>query len=326
MLRDGLENVARREHIDQMMTQIKHNADSLTSLERKVETTNEANDRRFRSIEERLDATPVSRSTSPEDRDRSRKAAFDKSRRSFRAWPIDGSDQAELRSSFKDFAVDALQVPEDAFEATAIQEIIRVRTSPHNAIYKEALITFGEIYDRDFFYGKARNLSEYRDSDGRPTAGLRLDVPPFLLPTFKILNEHGYEIRSVHGQGTKRYIKFDEINLSLLLEVRLPGQVKWLKIRPEQARTYGEEKDQIQYQTIRKDLLSGRGPLVNNNPNLMPLGSKKTSGEPQAIAGSLSTFDPLPRRPPVEPALQGQHVRISIGQSLQFSSRHNIIK
>lgn len=90
----------------------------------------------------------------------------------------------------------------------------------------EALVTF---HDRDFF-SKARNLSEYRDDSGAPTAGIRLDVPPFLLPTFKLLNDHGYEIRNANGRDTRRYIKFDEQNLSLYLEVRLPGQSKWIKI------------------------------------------------------------------------------------------------
>ena len=51
MLREGLSNVAKKEHLDQMMQQIKGNSQALISLERKMEPTNESNERRFKLIE-----------------------------------------------------------------------------------------------------------------------------------------------------------------------------------------------------------------------------------------------------------------------------------
>lgn len=170
MLKDGLANVARTEQLEQMMVQIKSNSNALVSLERKVDCTNEANEIRFRTIEDRLDAGH----TSDHDRDpllESKKAAFDKARRSMRVWPIAGDDEDQLDAAFRDFAVDALQVPDVTVRQANITNVIRVRSSPHNKIYKEILVSFGDPQERDYYFSKARNLAGFRDAEGNPTAG-----------------------------------------------------------------------------------------------------------------------------------------------------------
>ena len=191
--------------------------------------------------------------------------AATESRRSMRVWPIKGNNQDELDANFRDFAVETLQIPTIVIRSTSIADVIRVRSSPNNAVYMGVLVTFGEITDRDLFFSKARNLSEYR----APTAVIRLDIPPFLLGTFKMLNNHGYEIRKANGNDTRRYIKYNEESLSLFLEVKLPNQTKWIKIRPEQARTYCEEKDRADYQMIRKNLLQAANDPLNSNMILL---------------------------------------------------------
>ena len=97
-------------------------------------------------------------------------------------------------------------------------------------------MTFESSAERDFYNSKVTNLADYRDEDGRPEAGIRMDIPPFLMSTFKILNDHGHEIRNLHGRETKRYVKFDKERMSLILEVRLPQSTQWIRISPEQAR------------------------------------------------------------------------------------------
>ena len=72
MLREGLANVARNKQLDQMMCQIKNNSSALSSLERKVDNSNDAHKRRFQSIEERLD-----RGTNPPREHDHRRAAYD---------------------------------------------------------------------------------------------------------------------------------------------------------------------------------------------------------------------------------------------------------
>ena len=288
MLREGLANVAKKEQLDQMMKQIKSNSTALISLEKKMETTNESNERRFQLIEDRLDEGKTHRPTD------FRRAAFDKCRKSLRVWPIKGEDQDELDAAFRDFAIDALLIPDTVVRNTKFLDIIRVRSSPQNAVYLEALVTFQDYTEHDYFFSKARNLSSYRDDEGNPTAGIRMDVAPYLLPVFKLLNNHGFEIKNAHGKETRRYIKFDEENLSLFLEVRLPGQTKWTRIKPDQARSFLDEKDKIEYTTIRKGLLrssSSTSSLVN--PNLIPIGSRAgpSSGLSGAPPPSMPTID-----------------------------------
>lgn len=280
MLRDGLANVAKKEQLDQMMNQIKSNSSALRSLERKVDNTNESNERRFRQLEDRIQSGGGGSSAAALTD--SKKAAFDKARRSMRVWPIQGEDQDAMNAAFRDFAVDALMIPDTVVRNARITDLIRVRSSPVNNVYMEILVTFSDAGERDYYFSKAKNRASFRDPSGNPTAGVRIDVPPFLLPTFKLLSNHGYEIRSVHGRDTKRYVKFDDENLSLFLEVRLPNQTKWTRIKPDQARTYSEEKDRLEYQSIKRGLLRTS---ESDNPNLIPLGSR-----PSGVGGSaLST-------------------------------------
>ena len=62
-------------------------------------------------------------------------------------------------------------------KSTVIKEIIRVRSAPTGNVHMEVKVTFDNVGDRDFFNSKARNLAEYRDKDGKPEAGIRLDSP-----------------------------------------------------------------------------------------------------------------------------------------------------
>ena len=201
MLREGLANVAKREQLEQMIVQIKGNSAALVSLEWKVDSTNETNKRRFQIIEEKLDQGPI------EDRGRERtdprQAAFDKARRSMRIWPIDGEDQHQLNAAFRDFAVEALLVSDTVVRTAGITDVIRVRSSPQGNVYKEILVSFRDPQERDYYFSKAKNLACFRDKDGNPTADIRMDVTPYLLPTFKLLNEHGFDIRNVHRRETK---------------------------------------------------------------------------------------------------------------------------
>lgn len=129
--------------------------------------------------------------------------------------------------------------------------------------------------------------------------------------------DHGYDIRSANGHETRRYIKFDEENMSLFLEVRLPGSNKWIKIRPDQARGFMEEKERAEYQSIRRGLML---PTKNGttNANLVPLGGRPargavepvTSGLTASTSGTSSKWIP-PLRQPSTPRIAGYALRNS---------------
>lgn len=134
-------------------------------------------------------------------------------------------------------------------------------------------------------------LSTFIDQNRKPLAGIRIDVPPYLSGVFKLLNAFGFHLRRLHGSETKKYIKFDEANLSLYLDVRLPDSDEWLQITPSQARMLKEQRDT---NTLSRLSLSLEGSGSTNsgsesrsstsgnslrsfpirlNPNFIPLGN-----------------------------------------------------
>ena len=109
-------------------------------------------------------------------------------------------------------------------------------TSPNTQSYLEVAAVFKEVEDRDFVVSRAVSLGDLIHPDGHPKAGIRLDVPAFLLPNFKDLNSYAFNVGRTHGKKAKTHIKFDDVNTSLILELRLPGSDHWLRISPTKAR------------------------------------------------------------------------------------------
>ena len=100
----------------------------------------------------------------------------------------------------------------------------------------EVLIVFNSAETRDTVMMRANQLAGRVDASGAPTAGIRLEVPPELVPTFRLLSRFGARLRARHGEGTKRHIKFDDFNASLYAVVKLPGDQSWTRVSPETAR------------------------------------------------------------------------------------------
>ena len=90
------------------------------------------------------------------------------------------------------------------------------------------MVTFGSINDRDTFRSYGPKLKPY----DRHQAGIRLALPDFLVPTFKLLEHEGFQIVR-RRPGTRRSIKFNDLNQSLVMDVKLPGS-SWVRITPDQ--------------------------------------------------------------------------------------------
>ena len=288
----------KKEDLNQVMERVDRNTHAITAInlrmtniEGQISAASSRNEDRIQGLETRIS----SNSSNPSTTDRSlREAVYDKARRSFRVWPIKGNNPSKLENKFRDFATEALQISSESVQATRFSDIIRTRNPPSGRVYLEICVTFESVEERDYYNSKARNLADYRDDEGRPEAGIQMDVPPFLMSTFKTLNDHGHEIRNVHGKETRRYVKFDEERLSLVLEVQLPLYTKWISISPEQACSFAEERGQADYSAIRRLLLRKKmDPVIaNDNPNLIPLGSQpSTSRLELASVGSRLLSD-----------------------------------
>ena len=134
----------------------------------------------------------------------------------------------------------SLQLEDDAVKEEDIEMIRQVKNPTKSRIVDEVLIVFKTIAVRDSVARLAPNLAK-ADSIGGVRPGIRLEIPRHLMPTFKMLERHGHQLRSRHGADLKRHIKFDDSARDLILDVKLPGEEEWLKLTPEVVRQLKKE-------------------------------------------------------------------------------------
>ena len=171
--------------------------------------------------------TPAPASTPP-DPTAADVQEYMKARRSLRLWPIPGAQQNELWSSARAFITDKLTSPD--LQHDSIESVSRVQIPSGPGVQLEALVTFRDAGTRDLVIGCASKLANCMDGNGKPTAGMRIEVPQSLQQDFRVLFKYGQTLRARHGQGTRRHVKFDDVSRSLYLNVRLPGDEAWSRV------------------------------------------------------------------------------------------------
>ena len=154
-------------------------------------------------------------------------------RRSVRLWPVCGED---LWGEVGEFLHGTLKIPVRDLYQEDIESISRVTPKgPSDMVNDEVLVTFYDKSKRDTVFTHATNLSVCVNGEGKPTAGIRLEIPSELEDTFRLLTRFGTRLRARHGVGTKRHVKFDDFEGSLYCSVKLPGDQSWTKVTPAMA-------------------------------------------------------------------------------------------
>ena len=162
---------------------------------------------------------------------------YNRARRSLRLWPVPAMSETDLWGGVGDFLQDRLGLTDDLLRQEDIESINRVGDQVAAGVVRdEVLVVFVSAEKRDVVMMSANKLAGLVDPAGAPTAGIRLEVPRELLPTFRLLSRFGARLRARHGEGTKRHIKFDDFNASLYSVVKLPGDQQWTRVSPETAR------------------------------------------------------------------------------------------
>ena len=162
-------------------------------------------------------------------------ALFAKARRSLRLWPILGGNSDDLWHSAGIFLGTNLGL-KGKLDKDSIKSISRVDVPSGPGVREEALVVFVSNGVRDLVMGSAAKLGPFVDSEGKPTAGMRIEVPAHLQREFRVLFKYGQNLRSRHGVGTRRHVKFDDLDSTLYLNAKLPGDTTWSKITVEVAR------------------------------------------------------------------------------------------
>ena len=87
-----------------------------------------------------------------------------------------------------------------------------------------------EVHLRDLIFKHASNLSMWRQ-DGHPNnIGICLQIPTHLLGRFNTLNRHGFALKRKYGSGLKRHVRFDDSELDLIMDVKLPSDDSWFQV------------------------------------------------------------------------------------------------
>ena len=170
----------------------------------------------------------------PRSADRKKDDAYDLARRSLRIWPV--SREGNLVERTVEFLVNELRL--DQQHATGLQIEVR-RAGSNNSREKdqggktrttvrdEVLVRFESVRERDDVRSFAKNLE-------RKGRGLRLEVPDFLWPNFRVLQELGYELKQ-KNPNLRRNILFDDTNRDLKMDISTDS-VSWKTVLPNEAR------------------------------------------------------------------------------------------
>ena len=253
LLDDRLKSIASKENINQIVEKVKLNTDAVNELKKSI-SQNADEIQSVKLTVARLERESIRDDDRMEEQLRRGngdilKTPFFRSRCSIRIWPIKGRSEQELTKEVGLFCREALGVTEAEQSDLEIKGIRRVRSAPASKVHNEVLVTFADPDQRDFIFSKGNMLSEFI-SDGKPTAGMRMDIPANLVDTHKLLNDLGYQIKRRFGSSTRKYVKFDSANEDLFLEVRLPDSYNWLRITPQMAREMKSKYDEKEIQLL----------------------------------------------------------------------------
>ena len=118
-----------------------------------------------------------------------------------------------------------------------IEEVRRADGSAAaGAVHDEVVVMFKDRRKRDLVMASSVNLAGEVGPDMRPTARTRLEIPPELKGTFRLLTRFGTRLRARHGEGTRRHVKFDDFKGSLVTNIKLPGDENWTRVTPQMSK------------------------------------------------------------------------------------------
>lgn len=190
------------------------------------------------------------------------------------------NDDVTMTRNFFEFVRSALQIGRDNLADEDVENVIRVRNNLGNHVYAEALVMFHRATDRDLIASKWRNLAYFIDNDGKPTAGLKMDIPPHLMPTFRLLQSSTRMIRRGHGSECRVYIKYDDGCCDLYLDAKLARDSHWMKITWDQAKEMNKDKESEEFNALKRTVRQAG--LMN--PNMIPFGPAPLALCPPCLA------------------------------------------
>lgn len=156
-------------------------------------------------------------------------------RKKIRCSPVDpGKDNQDLYKNACAFLDEALAIPEGELAECAVVHVKKVPGHKRNNNQREVVITFDTVQTRDCVASYAPNLAHWRGQHSSK-AGLRLEIPDYLCGVFRVLERHAHQLKQKNLRYFKRSIKYDDVNLSLVLDYCCKEGGAWQRVHYEEA-------------------------------------------------------------------------------------------
>ena len=91
-------------------------------------------------------------------------------------WPVPGHGRLELWRAAVTFISQTLAL--DNVTESMFEEVSKTLLPSGPGVKDEVLVRFKDARVRDSVIGSAARLAPFHDDSGRPTAGIRIEVPP----------------------------------------------------------------------------------------------------------------------------------------------------
>lgn len=203
---------------------------------------------------------------------------YELARRTLRLWPVNGENDLQLMEGSLKFIYETLLVEEKELGSDRVERARRVRSARARGgpVRDEVAVTFVDASTRDFVISHAKNLSG--DSGG--SVGIRLEHPDFLGEDFRVLAKFGARMRQRNGEGFKRNIKFNDDEMTLYMDIRLPGQTDWMSVSADIAREACREEEEKKAESVKR-LLRANGAVALDSlfKSVRNAGSQQTNQE-----------------------------------------------
>lgn len=125
-------------------------------------------------------------------------------------------------------------MPAEIIEGLTFEKVEKQSQTRRSKIQDEVLVMLETSQQRDVIQSFATNLAAVQGK-----AGMRLDIPDHLRGLFRLFEAHAAALRAEYGT-VKRAIRFDDMNASLYMDVKLED-TEWHRITDEEMRTIQEK-------------------------------------------------------------------------------------
>ena len=161
-----------------------------------------------------------------------RQESYWTARKSLKLSPIPPGEDS-LKVGVANFLLSKLKVKREeivemVYDCERVPERPKKKGADKQPDVNEVLVTFKTQRTRDYVRSHAKNLGK--------DANLRLEIPPFLRGDFSTLQDLGHRLKN-SNEFCRRNIKFDDANLSLLMDFCVDEET-WKTVTVEEAKNY----------------------------------------------------------------------------------------